>query len=288
MKNMPELQAPGGFVPHIFADGRASDPPASAGMTINQNGTVTMSGAAEALFRAWNAYLRRTLAPSADDALASPPFIERETLDAVQYAEHFPQHLIHGRGRVGSTELCMTPAACYHLYPLLSRRPDVAAGRTTIVTGPCARYEGGGWVPPFRLAGFHMLELVAVGPREYVDAKHAEALSLIERLFTDLRIQGSIVAASDPFFCESGRGALLMQQLKTLKKEYQMPYESGGVALASVNRHEDSFGRRFGIETAGGRPAHSFCLAFGLERLTAAGLLTWGASPETWPEVLKS
>ena len=288
MNTTIELQYPAEFEPPVQADTSAPDPLCGAGMTICRNGTVILSGAAEALFRAWIAHLRRTLEPFADDTMASPAFIDRETLDAVQYAEHFPQHLIHGRAKAGATELCMTPAACYHLYPMLRRRPNVAAGRTTIVCGPCARYEDGGWNPPFRLAGFNMLELVAVGPREYVDAKHAEAVTLIEPLFTELRIPGSLVAASDPFFRESGRGAKLMQRLKELKKEYLMPCESGPVALASVNRHDDSFGRRFGIEAAGGEPAHSFCLAFGLERLTAAGLLSWGASPETWPEALRS
>lgn len=288
MNTTMELQYPAESEPPVHADGLAPDPLCDAGLTICPNGTVVLSGAAEALFRAWIAHLRRTFEPFADDATTSPAFIDRETLDAVQYAEHFPQHLIHGRAEAGATELCMTPAACYHLYPMLRRCPDVAAGRTMIVCGPCARYENGGWNPPFRLSAFHMLELVAVGPREYVDARYGDAMTMIERLFTELRINGSFVAASDPFFRESGRGAKLMQQLKELKKEYLMSWHSGPVALASVNRHDDSFGRRFGIEVAGGEPAHSFCLAFGLERLTAAGLLSWGASPETWPEALRS
>ena len=285
---MLELKSHTESDPYCEMGGRDRHHLEAAGMTLGRNGTVALSGAAESLFRAWSALLRRMLEPYADDAAASPAFIDRETLDAVQYAEHFPQHLIHGRARAGAVDLCMTPAACYHLYPLLRRRPGIAAGRTTIVCGPCARYEGGGWNPPFRLAGFHMLELVAVGPREYVAARYADAVALTERMFSDLRIPGSFVTASDPFFCESSRGVKLMQQLKELKREFQMSCESGPVALASVNRHDDSFGRRFGIEAAGGGSAHSFCMAFGLERLTAAGLLSWGASPETWPEVLRS
>lgn len=257
----------------------------AAGLTCGRDGTVVLSGPAEALFRAWTALLRRTLEPYYDVAHATPTFIDREILAATQYSEHFPQHMIHGRARGGATDLCLTPAACFHAYPLVVRREEPFAA---LVTGPCARYESGGWAPPFRLASFHMSELVVVGPKEFIATRCREVLALLESLFAELDLPGSFVTAVDAFYLASGRGARLLQQMKELKKEFQTPIGAGQVAVASVNHHEDYFGRCFDLHDSGGERAHSFCAAFGLERLTAVGLLTWGSSPEKWPEVLRS
>lgn len=257
----------------------------AGGLMLGCDGEVLLSGPAEALFRAWKALLERTLSPYYDLAYAAPTFINRETLDATHYMDHFPQHMIHGCARGGAKDLCLTPAACFHTYPLVGRSAKPFAA---LVTAPCARYEEGAWDPPFRLACFHMTELVVVGSKNFVALTCAEVLAHLGRLFADLGLPGGFEPAVDAFFLASGRGARLLQQLKELKKEFQMPFETGPVALASVNQHEDYFGRCFDLHDDAGEPAHSFCAAFGLERLTAAGLLTWGSSPEKWPEALQS
>src|SRR5438132_297668 len=104
--------------------------------------------------------------------------------------------------------------------------------------------------------------------------------------FRRLGIGGGFRPATDAFFLPSSRGARLMQQLKGLKREFTCPLDGHDIALASINRHEDFFARAFRIRLASGQPAHSFCAAFGLEPLTAAGLVTWGSDPAQWPRAL--
>jgi len=73
-----------------------------------------------------------------------------------------------------------------------------------------------------------------------------------------------------------------------LKREFTSRLDGHDIALASINRHEDFFASAFRITLANGGPAHSFCVAFGLERLTAAGLLTWGPDQAQWPKELSA
>ncbi len=259
----------------------------SMGMRPGRDGKVLLSGSAAILFRAWKSHLQWMLQPYYSNVYETPVFIDRDILEAVAYAEHFPQHLIHGRACSGMTELSITPATCFHVYPLVGRHPVDAEGFGALVTGACARYEDGVWDPPFRLACFHMTELVVVGSQDFIAARRRDVQARIEKLFADLGLPGSFGTAVDAFFLGSHRGARLLQQMKELKKEFRTPLAMGPVALASVNHHEAYFGRRFGLRDAYGEHAHSLCAAFGLERLTAIGLLMWGPSPENWPEGLR-
>jgi hypothetical protein len=131
-----------------------------------------------------------------------------------------------------------------------------------------------------------MAELVVLGAASAVDAEASVIEGMLAEAFRGLGIGGAFRPATDAFFLPSSRGARVMQQLKELKREFTSPLEGHDIALASINRHEDFFARAFDIKLASGRPAHSFCVAFGLERLTAAGLLTWGPDPAQWPKGL--
>ena len=57
-----------------------------------------------------------------------------------------------------------------------------------------------------------------------------------------------------------------MQRLLGTKIEWCLP---DGLAVASINRHGAFFGDRFQIRDARGTPAHSACIAFGLDRWAA-------------------
>jgi hypothetical protein len=74
-----------------------------------------------------------------------------------------------------------------------------------------------------------------------------------------------------------------LQHLKQLKREFRCEIDGLDLALVSINRHEDYFARRFKIRLAGTPETHSLCAAVGLERMVAAGVLTWGADPTGWP-----
>jgi hypothetical protein len=154
----------------------------------------------------------------------------------------------------------------------------------------CARYEAGKWEYPFRLAGFEMAELVVVGTQAKIGELYDEMRSFAPAMLRGLGFDVQARPATDAFFIGSGEGegARLMQKLKGLKEEYTVRVGAEEVALASLNRHETYFTRRFGIGAPGEPPLHSFCLAFGVERLTACGLLLWGVEESGWPEELRA
>ncbi len=152
------------------------------------------------------------------------------------------------------------------------------------VEGPVARFEAGAWRFPFRLASFRMAELVVIGSAASVEHAGTVLEERLTAIFDRLGLEGGWRPATDPFFGPGGRGARVLQAMSGAKHEYWPA--NPAVAVASLNRHADTFGRAFEI-TAARRDAHSLCLAFGLERLTAAGLLRWGSRPDDWPAELR-
>lgn len=260
---------------------------AAAGLLAGEGGSLLLAGPAQRLFTAWTSHLAGALEAFYTEQYATPAFIAGDVLEAARYPEHFPQNLVRGHGPAGRPVLCCAPATCLHLYPTLRGRVLGEDGASALLTGPCARYEDGCWRPPFRLDGFHMCELVVVGTQAQTRVAREAVQTHLEAMFAAFGLAGAFVPAEDAFFMGSGRGARLVQRLKALKLEYQAP-AADGAAVASINDHEQYFGRAFDIRTADGAPAYSFCAAFGLERLTALGLLAWGADPGGWPEALQA
>ncbi|MGH9226673.1 MAG: aminoacyl--tRNA ligase-related protein, partial [Acidimicrobiales bacterium] len=89
-------------------------------------------------------------------------------------------------------------------------------------------------------------------------------------------------AATDPFFRPAANPRYVMQVVDPTKHELVFAGSGGDLALASVNLHHDHFGRAFDIRM-GTAPAHTGCLAFGLERWLAAIIRHHGPDPSAWP-----
>jgi seryl-tRNA synthetase len=221
--------------------------------------------------------------------LAIPPVIARETVERAGYVRSFPQllgtvHTFTGSRRewlrlsrlVGTgdwhqaqqvTDLVLLPAACYHAYPLLAGTV-LTEPRQLCLHGTCFRQEAS--AEPGRLRSFRMSELVRLGtPADCLSWRDA----WVQRLAAWLRRLGLAVdveIADDPFF---GTGDTLLrdtQREQQLKWELRVPLGDGQVqAVASANCHLDHFGTAFDIAVDGG-PAHSACVAFGLDRLALA------------------
>ena len=259
----------------------------AAGYTSGESGAVLLCGAAAELFKRWRPFLAHRLASLTDTTVETPMFIDRQVLTTSKYLAHFPQQVFVGRGYRAprSRPRFLAPAACLHWYGSLEGTAVANDHLSAFVVGPCARVEGGRAAFPYRLAAFHMAELVVLGAAGGEEEASAIEAMLAES-FRGLGIGGGFRAATDAFFLPSSRGARLMQQLKELKREFVSSLDGHDIALASINRHEDFFTRAFRIRLASGAPAQSFCVAFGLERLTAAGLLTWGPDPAQWPKAL--
>ena len=261
---------------------------ARGGYISGDAGAVLLHGPAAKLFAQWRRFLAQRLASRTDETVETPVFIDRHVVTASKYVAHFPQQVVVARGyRAGrSRTRFLTPATCLHWYGRLEGTALAKDHVAAFVVGPCARAESGRTSFPYRLAAFHMAELVVMGSAGVADGEASAIEAMLAESFRGLGIGGGFRPATDAFFLPSSRGARIMQQLKGLKREFMSPLDGPGIALASINRHEDFFGGAFRIRLAGGGPAHSFCVAFGLERLTAAGLLTWGPEPAQWPKEL--
>ena len=118
--------------------------------------------------------------------------------------------------------------------------------------------------PGTRQIEFEMREIVWIGASDWVEQQLAEGRRQLTALASDMGLAGEWVVAQDPFFLPAAQGKAFMQRLQETKLEYQSADDA--VALASVNRHGPFFGSRFGIVDARGEPAHTACLAVGLDR----------------------
>ena len=238
------------------------------------------------------------------------PVLPRQVLRQTGYMENFPhlcgsvhafsgdgaQHLaLVDRVKAGGdwtqflkqTEVALTPAACYPLYPTLrGRLPQ--GGRLFDVTGDCFRHEPSD--DPARMQSFRMREHIRLGAPQDVQAWRSKWVERGERLLARFGLAPQKAVASDPFFGRGGKIMKTNQAALELKFEMLVPIATpdAPTAVASFNYHQDHFGKTFGIEDASGAPAHTACMGFGLERVTLAMLVAHGMNVAAWPAAVKS
>jgi seryl-tRNA synthetase len=189
----------------------------------------------------------------------------------------------HGQVAVPDTGLApirdlLTPAACYHLY---NSREGESYGRPLYLTtrNTCFRHEAH-YEPLRRLWSFSMREIVCVGSKQETVAFQGRAQAAAGEFLRLLDLPVQWLTATDPFFQPKSNPKYLFQRLQPVKHEATY---GGDLAIASVNLHHDHFGTAFGI-TSGGAPAHSACLAFGIERWLFAITDRHGTDPRSWPQ----
>lgn len=183
-------------------------------------------------------------------------------------------------------DIVLTSSACHPLYAGYTGRLE----RPTVVDvlGWCFRHEPS--LDPGRMQVFRQREVVYLGePEAAIDHRDRwvkRALELSDALGLDARQE----TANDPFFGRTGRILAQGQREAELKIEIVAPVglPSASTAIASSNCHLEHFGHAFGIELPDGRPAHSSCVGFGLERMTIALLRRHGLDPKDWPSSVRS
>jgi acyl carrier protein len=251
-------------------------------LRVASDGRVELAGTALALFEFFDSSVRAW-----GEELGAPPRdlpsrISLATLERAEFTTAFPQLLV-----TADQEHALTPAACYHCYPERAGQ-TLSAEAITSVRAKCHRNETD-VAPLERQREFTMREIVFFGTRRGVKRIRQQLLQRVGRFVSALSLDGFVEAATDPFFTTASQGKRLVQSAGALKLELHLTLESGrSLAVASFNHHHDHFGSRFGFTLADGKPAHSGCVAFGLERWVLAFLTQYGLDQSKWPEEVRS
>lgn len=253
-----------------------------------------------------NAYLSRHRDPQAE-VLRFPPVMSRSQLEKSGYLKSFPNLLgcvcaLHGSESeirqaadlhesggdwtrsLSTTDLVLSPAACYPVYPLVATRGPLPEGGLIFdVAADCFRHEPSQELN--RLQSFRMREVVRVGTPEQITEFRDQWMTRAQELALQLQLPASLDVASDPFFGRVGQVMAVSQRQQSLKFELLIPYHAGATPTAcmSFNYHREHFGTVWSIQDASGEPAHTGCVAFGMDRLAVALFCIHGVDLAQWP-----
>jgi seryl-tRNA synthetase len=187
------------------------------------------------------------------------------------------------------TDIALTPAACYPLYPTIAKRGPVAMeGGLYDLQSYCFRHEPS--KEPTRQQMFRMREYVCVGTDAHVTTFRQTWMDRGVEMMKSVGLDVEIDVANDPFFGRAGRLMANNQRDQNLKFELLIPVNSAAAKTAcmSFNYHQDAFGAKWGINLADGSVAHTACVGFGLERIALALFAAHGLDTKLWPEHVKT
>jgi seryl-tRNA synthetase len=196
------------------------------------------------------------------------------------------EQLAFDRASVSRVECLLSPAVCFHWYAWLSQT-DLPASRAITAIGKCFRYESSNLSGLERLWDFTLREIIFVGTGQYVLENRQTCIDFCVQFLDELEVAYELTSATDPFFVDAYAAQAAYQQGFDLKFELllPLPYSGRKLAVGSINYHQDFFGRSFAI-TAGGAPAHTGCLGFGVERMALAFLAQHGVDRMRWPDAI--
>src|SRR5277367_4831456 len=176
--------------------------------------------------------------------LRFPPVMSRSHLERSGYLHSFP-HLLGGVSclegseatihalveqpnwvsELSATELVLSPAACYPVYPMAAAAgPIPAKGLMFDVASDCFRRESTHEVGRFQ--SFRMREFVCLGTPEQVLDFRTRWMFRAQKLAKGLGLPHKIAPASDPFFGRGGKLAAMSQLDQSLKFELLIPLRS--------------------------------------------------------------
>ncbi len=258
-----------------------------------------------------DSYVSRQRDP-ATEILRFPPVMSRRQLEKSGYLKSFPNLLgcvcaLHGTEEqigaavqaheaggdwttsVSASDLVLSPAACYPVYPLAAARGPVPdAGLLFDVAADCFRHEPSRALN--RLQSFRMREFVRIGAPENILAFRKLWMQRAQQLAGELVLPCKLEVASDPFFGRVGQVMAVSQLQMSLKFELLIPYhaDAAPTACMSFNYHQEHFGEVWGLTDGAGAMAHTGCVAFGMDRLAVALFCVHGLQPARWPAALRA
>ncbi len=218
----------------------------------------------------------------------------REDLDVI---DHFAQHAAcdeHGLNTppesFSAIQTLLSPAVCYHLYFALADQPLPGGKLVATAVGNCFRYE----VDQPDLSG---------AP---VELHHARGDLRRRRRTSSWRTARPPASACARYSKRSGwltgwkaptipsssassasRPPSRAPSSSSSRSAPACRSKTSTLAVGSYNYHQDFFGRNLNITLPDGSPAHTGCVAFGLERMAFAFLAQYGLEPEDWPAAVR-
>ncbi len=265
----------------------------------------------EAIVSAFDGLISRLVKDDGAEKISFPPGMSRAHLEKSGYLKSFPQlagsvHSFCGtdhdhiellreidqggdwtRGLV-CTEVALTPATCYPVYPIMAARgPLPSGGQVFDLQSYCFRHEPS--EDPARMQMFRIREFVRAGTQKEVLDFRTAWLQRGRDLIKSIGLPLDIDLANDPFFGRGGRLMRAGQREKELKFELlvQIANPSGPTAIMSFNYHQEHFGETWGIHTAEGGVAETACTGFGMDRVALALLRHHGLDLAAWPEPVR-
>jgi seryl-tRNA synthetase len=241
-----------------------------------------------------------------------PPVMSRRQLERSGYLKSFPNLLgcvcaLHGSEAsirsavdrhenggdwttsVTSSDLVLSPAACYPVYPIAAARGPLPRGGLQFdIEADVFRHEASRSLD--RLQSFRMREFVRIGsPPEILEFRESW-LAKAARIAAELSLPFTIDVANDPFFGRVGQVMAVSQRQQALKFELLIAYYPSAprTACMSFNYHRDHFGQVWSIHDDKGAVAHTGCVAFGIDRLTVALFAVHGLDLDKWPSVTRA
>lgn len=274
-------------------------------------GLYGRSGAFEEVITRFEALIGTFGGADGAETIRFPPGMNRVHFEGSGYMKSFPQlagtvHSFCGHDldhanllqcmEVGedwtkgqeATDIVLTPAACYPLYPIVAKRgPLPASGALFDLQSYCFRHEPS--MDPARMQLFRMREYVCMGTPEHVTAFRNGWMERGKALMAQVELPVEIDVANDPFFGRAGRMMKNNQRDQNLKFELLIPVTSveNPTACMSFNYHQDHFGKSWGLQTADGAVAHTACVGFGLERIALALFKHHGLDAAAWPATVR-
>jgi seryl-tRNA synthetase len=183
----------------------------------------------------------------------------------------------------------LSPAVCYHLYFSLADHPLPGGKLVATAVSNCFRYESTNLTSMERLWNFTMREVIFVGPKDFVLENRQKSRQFMQKIFEEVGLVYHVETANDPFFVGEFRKQAAFQSAFQLKYEIRasLPFKDSTLAVGSYNYHQDFFGRHLDITLPDGKPIHTGCTAFGLERMAYAFLAQFGFDQTKWPKVVQ-
>jgi seryl-tRNA synthetase len=272
------------------------------------DGLYGRSGEFEDVIAAFERLIDRTGGGDGAEAIRFPPGMNRAYFEKSGYMKSFPQlagtvHSFCGNDHdhlsllqcmeegkdwtkeQKATDIALTPAACYPLYPTIAKRGAISMkGGLYDLQSYCFRHEPS--KDPARQQLFRMREYVCMGTEAHVTDFRQSWMDRGVEMMKSVGLDVEIDVANDPFFGRAGRLLANNQRDQNLKFELLIPVTSQAnkTACMSFNYHQDAFGQKWGLNLEDGSVAHTACVGFGLERIALALFAKHGLDTKLWPE----